>query len=202
MKKVVLDFCHKEFEDLSERSIRQFMRKVATAVRQAQLQELNDFVFAQELDYSVQRSIADRLANASRDAPAYYVERIEKGSLTAVFTVGAVLLAALVRQPVIDLIDDEHGRRTLLKNLKRYVKRDWALRVGHAVADQLDGRELGSHVVAKRVRVKEKVSKIVVDVKLVTERDETDPPIGPTETRKTIERAIDRRLDDLDRAER
>lgn len=199
MKKVVLNFHHKEFDDLSDRSIRQFMRKVATAVRRAHLRELNDFIFAQDLDYSDQRSIADRLANASRDTPAYYVEKIEKGSLTAVFTVGAILLAALVREPVIDLIDDEARRRTLLKNLKCYVKRDWASHVAHAVADQLGGHELGSHVVADRIRVKEKSSKFVVEVKLVTERDEEDGPIKPAETLDTIKRVIERRLNDLDR---
>jgi hypothetical protein len=190
MKKVVLDFHHKEFEDLSDRSIRQFMRKVATAVRHAQLRQLNSFIFAQD--------IADRLKNASRDAPAFYVEKIEKGSLTAVFTVGAVILAALVREPAIDLVDDEARRRTLLKNLKRYVKRDWAPDLAQALADQLEGSELGSHVVADRVRVKEKTLKFIVEVKLITERDEDDAP-RPAETLETVERAISRRLEDLDR---
>ncbi|WP_010161217.1 hypothetical protein [Sphingomonas sp. PAMC 26617] len=198
MKKVVLDFHHKEFEDLSDRSIRQFMRKVATAVRHAQLRQLNSFIFAQDVDYSVKRSIADRLKNASRDAPAFYVEKIEKGSLTAVFTVGAVILAALVREPAIDLVDDEARRRTLLKNLKRYVKRDWAPDLAQALADQLEGSELGSHVVADRVRVKEKTLKFIVEVKLITERDEDDAP-RPAETLETVERAISQRLEDLDR---
>jgi len=199
MKSVELNFHHKEFDDLSDRSIRQFMRKVSTAVRQAQLRELSDFIFAQDLDYREKRAIADRLANASREAPAYYVERIEKGSLNAIFAASAFLVAALVRKPVIELIDDKPRRRALLKNLRGYVKRDWAPQVADAIADELAGRELGSRVIARRIRVKEKISKIVVDVKLATDSREHDTPIEPAETQDSIERAIDRRLDDLRR---
>lgn len=199
MKRVELNFHHKEFDDLSDRSIRQFMRKVSTAVRQAQLRELSDFIFAQDLDYREKRSIADHLANASREAPAYYVEKIEKGSLSAIFTASAFLVAALVRKPVIELIDDKPRRRALLKNFRSYVKRDWAPQVSEAIADELAARELGSHVIARRIRLKEKTSKIVVEVKLATNPREHDTPIAPAETEESIERAIERRIDDLRR---
>lgn len=199
MKKVLLDFHHKKFDDLSDRSVRQFMRKVGTAVRQAQVRELTDFVFTQDIDYPAKRSIADRLANVSRDAPAYYVERIERGSLIALFVVSPVLLAWLVHDSFVDrVVDDKERRREVLENLRRFVRGGWHRSVARAVADDLEKRELGSHIVAERVKVKKRGADVVVDVKLVTERDDDDPPPKPRDTLQTIEIAIDRKLDDLD----
>lgn len=78
MKQVYLNFRHEDFDELSERSIRQFMRKVASVVREAQLRELSAFVFSLDLKYAEKRSIADRLEYASRDVPPITSRKLKR----------------------------------------------------------------------------------------------------------------------------
>jgi hypothetical protein len=194
MKPVYLRFYHEEFDLLSDRSIRQFMKKVGTAVKEAQLSEIDDFIFSLDLDYARQRSMQDRLKNDSQSVPAYYVETIKKGSLTALFLVGVGLIGVLVRNTIVNVIDDEDVRTEVLKGLRKFLKNEWGRSLAETIGDKLAGRELGSHVVVDVVDIEEKKSKTVVNIKLKTVVDEEDTPRRPEDTPGTIDREIDRQL--------
>jgi len=194
MKPIYLHFYHAEFDLLSDRSIRQFMKKVGTAVKEAQLSELDDFIFSLDLEYALKRSMQDRLKNASQAVPAYYVETIKKGSLTAWFVVGVGLIGVLVRDSIMKVLDDDADREAVLERLKKFMKKKWGHSLAETIGENLSVRELGSHVVVDDVDIRQKKSKTVVDVRLVTVEDDSDAPRRPEDTPESIAREIDDQL--------
>jgi len=194
MKPVYLHFYHDEFDLLSDRSIRQFMKKVGTAVKEAQLSELDDFIFSLDLEYALKRSMQDRLKNASQAVPAYYVDTIKKGSLTAWFVVGVGLIGVLVRDAILKVLDDDAEREAVLERLKKFMKKKWSTALAEAIGEKLSSRELGSHVVVDDVEILKKKSRTVVDVRLVTMEDDDDAPRPPEDTPESITREINDQL--------
>jgi len=194
MKAVYLDFHHGEFENLSDRSIRQFMKKVATAVKAAQINEIKNFVHSLNLDYARQRSIQDRVQNASQTAPTFFVEKIKKGSLEAVFIPAGVILGVLLREIIVATLDNQGERNDILMRLKKYVRKEWGPGLASTIRDELDGRELGSHIVVDRVEIEKKQSKIVLHIELMTPEVDDEEPRRSEETVAVIAREIDREL--------
>lgn len=115
------------------------------------------------------------------------------------FLAGIALIAVLVREPIIDLIDDDRAREEMLRKLRKYIKRDWASSFANELADRLRGRELGNHVVADKVDITDGKSKIVLEVALVTKIEEGDAPRRTEVTPKSLDQAIKRRLEDVER---
>lgn len=194
MKPIFIDFYHKEFDSLSDRSVRQFMKNVGTAVKQAQLQEISDFVFSLDLEYAQQRSIQDCVKKETPIASAYYVETIKRGSLSAVFLVGASLLAVLARPKVISIIDDATERERYLKKLKKFLRVKWTPNLADEISDQLCERNLGSHIVVDEIAVKDKQSRMIIKVKLVTQEDNEGKVFHAETTPEFIYKSIDEQL--------
>lgn len=193
MKPIYLHFYHKNFEYLSDRSIRQFMKKVAKTVKDAQISQINTFIFSQELEYRYMRSLQDRVENHIQTASAYEVHKIKKGSLTAIFVVGLVLLAATF-DTIVTVVDDIEERDRILKSLKKSLKGDWAWNSAQEIAGRLMGAEVGSHVVVDKISFREKNKKIDLDIELMTEVDPNDPPRKAEPTLEMIENNIDQLL--------
>jgi hypothetical protein len=196
MKPIHLHFYHDKFDLLSDRSIRQFLKKIGTSVKDAQLSEIDDFIYSLDLDFRFKRSMQDRLRNQSQAVPAYYVEEIKKGSLTAHFVIGAALIGVLVFGPVMDILDDETKRRQILKRLRKFLKGDWARLSATAIADRLSAQELGNHIVVDEIKIKDNKARIDIRVKLKTMEDPDDLPRRSEYTPEMIDREIDRQIDE------
>ncbi len=195
MKSVKLKFYHPDFDLLSDRSVRQFLKKVGTEVRDAQLSQARDFVLSLDLEYRYQQSILDRLTNASESVPAYFVERIRRGSLEAVFIISAGVIGPMVFGTVLQALDDV-DRESTLKRLRKFMRKRWNSGLVEDVIDRLSDRELVNHVVVDDVKVIEKKSGTVIDVTLTTVDDEGDR-VRPDYTLDGVDREIGRRLDEL-----
>lgn len=175
MQRLHLHLRHETFADISDRSARQILKSLSKAVRAAQLSDARDFIFSLDLDYSLLRSMEDHLTSEAERIPAYYLERLEKGSLVLWAVVSAGPLAFLAKIGLDRIIDDEDLRRDLLEKIQRHLD-TWHQGLLPKILGELRGRGLGSHIEVDDAKVETDGKITRANIALSSDRDEDLPP--------------------------
>lgn len=197
MQELRLTFRHEDFGLISDRSSRQILRQLSKSVRAAQLRELDSFIFQElNLPYSQLRSLQDRLHNQAESSPAYFLERLEKGSLLLFAVASAALVGVLVKLITDTLSDDADGRREALQSLNRYVNTEWGTNVAKRVSEEVEVRGLGSHTIVERTDIIQGDQEVTLKVRLGTDPS-AEPPVQPA-TAESIQDQLDTELSDHD----
>lgn len=192
---------HKEMHLISDRSARRVLKTVGKAVRRAQVEELTRFVFKDlDLDYSRTRALADQINNQAELHPAFYLEKLKRGSLILAGVASVTLIGVLVRDLINRAVDDDADRQHVLSRLKDYLVRDWSRNVAKLVAADLKERGLGNHTAVSDCKIKSTEAETVLRMEFETTLDDDgEERVREDEiTEKDVDRLIQDGLDDLE----
>ncbi|PHS68197.1 MAG: hypothetical protein COB23_09485 [Methylophaga sp.] len=119
--KVVL--YHPSLDVLSDRTFRSLLKKLSVLLRELQAREVYQLIESSPLDLNEKQSIRDRIKPDLNHLPAYYVEKIERGSLDISSLVsGSALL--LVSTVIAKVINDVLDRKQFYKDFIDYLSSD------------------------------------------------------------------------------
>ncbi|EGR2724414.1 hypothetical protein DUG83_23635 [Vibrio parahaemolyticus] len=92
MKDIYFKIYHPTLDLVSDRTFRSILKKFSSVIREIQYQEVMVLVNQSDLSPSEKQSIRDKLKGKLNHIDAYYIEKIERGSITIT---GLVTTAAL-----------------------------------------------------------------------------------------------------------
>lgn len=92
MKNIAFKIYHPSLDIVSDRTFRSILKKFSTLLREIQYQEVLYLIKKSQLSPSEKQSLRDKLRGPLNHIDAYYIERIERGSL---IIEGAMTAAAL-----------------------------------------------------------------------------------------------------------
>lgn len=120
---------HPELQNLSDRTFRQILKRASALIREIQLAEVLNFIDEMELTQPQRQSLRDSVISSMETVPAYYVEKVERSSLTLVIvatagawwlldkTVGESVSAAFqkteLHRRIVDTLSTPFGRKKL-----------------------------------------------------------------------------------------
>ena len=130
MNDVIIRLHHPELNILSDRTFRYLLRRLSAACRELQIREMNDLIDSSELTLSERQSLRDRMRGDLEHMDGYYLETVERGSLTltVMVTGGALWILqntlaisvqeawkkARVHESIVDLLSSDRGDRYYL----------------------------------------------------------------------------------------
>lgn len=126
MNDLKLVIYHPSLDLISDRTIRFLLKKTSSLAREIQAHEVFYLINTSQLDASEKQSIRDRIRRDLNHIPAYYVEKIEKGSIELTITVTAFalwLLQTTVGQSLADAWKTTNFHKHLVKYLSRDLRR-------------------------------------------------------------------------------
>ncbi|MFM5144087.1 hypothetical protein ACEUA0_16510 [Aeromonas veronii] len=103
MKDIYFKIYHPTLDLVSDRTFRSILKKFSSVIREIQYQEVMVLVNQSDLSPSEKKSIRDKLKGKLNHIDAYYIEKIERGSITItglVTTAALGLLAVTVGESV------------------------------------------------------------------------------------------------------
>jgi hypothetical protein len=194
MQQLYLHFSHEDFEFISDRSARQFLKAVGTSVKDAQVAELDIFIYSLDLEYRYLKSMQDLLRNQTQRLPAYYIDTLKKGSLIAWLVVAFAVVGVFSYETVLHVIEDEAERRKIFKSLKLFLDTQWTSRLTDSIIANLRERKFGNNIVVRDAKVATEDGKTTISFKLETEVEATERPRRADYTLEMIEAHIRRYL--------
>lgn len=187
MQDVVIHIKHPDMERISDRSARQVLKTLSASVRQAQAEDLRNFIFSLDLPYSRLQSMADLMDGPIQRTPAYDLEELRKGSLILTAVVSVAIVGVFVREVVEVALDDEEERRKVLVALRRHMKKVWPQSLLDKVIADLKERGLGARMIMKTWKIRQQDKEAIARIIAETEADEDGHPI-PRERLDTTEK--------------
>jgi hypothetical protein len=103
MKNITFEIYHPDLDIVSDRTLRSILKKFSSLLREIQYQEVFHLVNSSDLTPSEKQSLRDRLKGPLNHIDAYYVKRIEKGSILiegALTAIGLWLLKTTIGESV------------------------------------------------------------------------------------------------------
>lgn len=120
MKNVKFIFYHPHLDLLSDRTIRSLLKKISTILREIQYQEVAYLIKSSDIAPSQKQSLRDRLEGQLNHIEAYYLDRLERGSLTL-----TVILTSfgvwLLQQTIGESIKEAWQQSNMHKELVAYL---------------------------------------------------------------------------------
>ncbi len=120
MKNVTFVFFHPDLDILSDRTIRSLLKKISVILREVQFQEIAYLIKQSDITPSEKQSLRDRLGGQLNHIEAYYLERLERGSLTLTVSLTAVAIW-LLQQTIGESIKEAWRQSEMHKNLVSYL---------------------------------------------------------------------------------
>lgn len=120
MKNVNFVFYHPHLDLISDRTIRSLLKRISTILREIQYQEVAYLIRSSETTPSQKQSLRDRLDGQLNHIEAYYLERLERGSLTLTVTLTAFGIW-LLQQTIGESIKEAWQQSNMHKELVAYL---------------------------------------------------------------------------------
>jgi hypothetical protein len=122
MKNITFEIYHPDLDIVSDRTLRSILKKFSSLLREIQYQEVFHLINSSELTPSEKQSLRDRLKGPLNHIDAYYVERIEKGSI---LIVGALTATGLwiLKNTIGESIKEAWKQSEMHSNLVEYLSK-------------------------------------------------------------------------------
>jgi hypothetical protein len=172
MQHLYVHLQHDGIEYISDRSARQFLKNLGKAIRSAQVAELRDFISSLDLEYSQLQAMQDQVDNHAELFPAYYVEKLQKGSLTATVLVAMAFIGVFAQQIVVRVIEDPDLIVEIYEKLRSHIEGLLPWNVGDRIRSELEARGLGSHIIVGSSGLDETDKAVTLDLALETEPED------------------------------
>ncbi|MEH0086345.1 hypothetical protein V6233_22940 [Vibrio antiquarius] len=127
MKDIYFKIYHPTLDLVSDRTFRSILKKFSSVVREIQYQEVMVLVNQSDLTPSEKQSIRDKLKGKLNHIDAYYIEKIERGSITItglVTTAALGLLAVTVGESVKEAWKKSEFHKSLVEYLTMDLTRE------------------------------------------------------------------------------
>jgi predicted butyrate kinase (DUF1464 family) len=121
VKQLLLEVVHDDVAYVSDRSLRELLKRLSKILRRVELHEIRDIILDSGMDDREIRALMSAMEREIETLPAYYLRKIEKGSLVANFAIGAAAVAALAGTIFKDLVTDVIKQSKFYKKLIEYV---------------------------------------------------------------------------------
>jgi len=120
MKNLKLNFYHPDLDVISDRTLRSLLKKISTIAKEIQYQEVLYIINQSQASGPEKQSLRDRLKGPLHHNEAYYVEKIERGSLTITVIVSSVGVW-LLQQTIGESIKEAWLQSEMHKSLVGYL---------------------------------------------------------------------------------
>jgi hypothetical protein len=120
MKNLKLNFYHPDLDIISDRTLRSLLKKISTIAKEIQYQEVSFIINQSQASGPEKQSLRDRLKGPLHHNEAYYVEKIERGSLTITVIVSSVGIW-LLQQTIGESVKEAWLQSEMHKNLVAYL---------------------------------------------------------------------------------
>ncbi|MCR4447400.1 hypothetical protein [Aeromonas veronii] len=127
MKDIYFKIYHPTLDLVSDRTFRSILKKFSSVIREIQYQEVMVLVNQSDLSPSEKKSIRDKLKGKLNHIDAYYIEKIERGSITItglVTTAALGLLAVTVGESVKEAWKKSEFHKSLVEYLTMDLTRE------------------------------------------------------------------------------
>lgn len=127
MKDIYFKIYHPTLDIVSDRTFRSILKRFSSVVREIQYQEVMVLVNQSDLSPSEKQSIRDKLKGKLNHIDAYYIEKIERGSITItglVTTAALGLLAVTVGESVKEAWKKSEFHKSLVEYLTMDLTRE------------------------------------------------------------------------------
>lgn len=127
MKDIYFKIYHPTLDLVSDRTFRSILKKFSSVIREIQYQEVMVLVNQSDLSPSEKQSIRDKLKGKLNHIDAYYIEKIERGSITItglVTTAALGLLAVTVGESVKEAWKKSEFHKSLVEYLTMDLTRE------------------------------------------------------------------------------
>jgi hypothetical protein len=122
MKKITFEIYHPDLDIVSDRTLRSILKKFSSLLREIQYQEVLYLINISDLTAPQKQSLRDRLKGPLNHIDAYYVERIEKGSILIVGALTATGLW-LLKNTIGESIKEVWKQSEMHSNLVDYLSK-------------------------------------------------------------------------------
>lgn len=123
MNNVKFVFYHPDLDLLSDRTIRSLLKSISATLREIQYQEVFFLINTSNASPSEKQSMRDRLKGQLNHIEAYYLERLEKGSIELTITLTAFGVW-LLQQTIGESIKEAWLKSDMHKDLVDYLSSD------------------------------------------------------------------------------
>ncbi|KXJ46257.1 hypothetical protein SAMN04487868_112105 [Marinobacter salarius] len=168
MKNVNFVFYHPHLDLISDRTIRSLLKRISTILREIQYQEVAYLIRSSETTPSQKQSLRDRLDGQLNHIEAYYLERLERGSLTLTVTLTAFGIW-LLQQTIGESIKEAWQQSNMHKELVAYLSGPQRKEVLDRNIDRvLDGWTFDNYVIEDVNKTTDEQGELTVRVDLST----------------------------------
>lgn len=122
MKNITFEIYHPDLDIVSDRTLRSILKKFSSLLREIQYQEVFYLINSSDLTAPQKQSLRDRLKGPLNHIDAYYVERIEKGSILIVGALTATGLW-LLKNTIGESIKEAWKQSEMHSNLVDYLSK-------------------------------------------------------------------------------
>jgi hypothetical protein len=123
MNNVNFVFYHPHLDLISDRTLRSLLKKISTILREIQYQEVYYLINNSDISPSEKQSMRDRLKGPLNHIDAYYLQKLEKGSIELTISLTAVGIW-LLQQTIGESIKESWHKSEMHKNLVSYLSGD------------------------------------------------------------------------------
>lgn len=120
MKNIQFKFYHPDLNVVSDRTLRSLLKKISTLSREIQYQEVMYLINNSDLHANEKQSLRDKLNAPLNHIHAYYVDKIERGSIEIILSLSACALW-LLDKTIGETIKDAWKRTDLNQSLLDYL---------------------------------------------------------------------------------
>ncbi len=127
MKDIYFKIYHPTLDLVSDRTFRSILKKFSSVIREIQYQEVMVLINQSDLSPSEKQSIRDKLKGKLNHIDAYYIEKIERGSITIsglVTTAALGLLAVTIGESVKEAWKQSQFHKSLVEYLTSDITRE------------------------------------------------------------------------------
>lgn len=97
MKNIHFKFYHPDLDIVSDRTLRSLLKKISTLTREIQYREVFYIIDQLDLFQNEKQSLKDKLKGPLNHIHAYYLDQIQRGSITLTISLSALGLYLLDR---------------------------------------------------------------------------------------------------------
>jgi len=120
MKNITFRIHHPTLNIVSDRTFRSILKKFSTLLREIQYQEVQYLITRSEIENSEKQSLRDRLEGPLNHIDAYYLGKVERGSIVIEVSLAATALWFL-KNTVGESVKDAYRRSEMHKFLVDYL---------------------------------------------------------------------------------
>lgn len=123
MNNVNFVFYHPHLVHISDRTLRSLLKKISTILKEIQYQEVFYLINTSDISPSEKQSMKDRVKGPLNHIDAYYLQKLEKGSIELTISLTAVGIW-LLQQTIGESIKETWLKGEMHKNLVFYLSGD------------------------------------------------------------------------------